>query len=833
MALSGCGDDAGENSDGTNGTDSNATTPTSSGTDSTGGETDGDTDDGVEVVECGELPPVQGTCEVTSVGQGGVILRGSVLAPGTVYRGGSVFVDAGGIIECVDCDCSGVEGAAQASVVTCADGVISPGLINPHDHIGFANNVPMGEGPERYEHRHDWRRGLEGHQELDYESGASAQVVVGQELRFLMSGVTSIASGAGGRPGLIRNLDESGLLEGLPLPVVDSDTFPLDDNDGTKRTNDCNYGNNPATASFVETLNAYLPHIAEGIDAAARNEFLCQISGETDVVGSQTGIIHGIALVPDDARVVADDLARLVWSPRSNMVLYGNTAPVTMLDLMGVSISLGTDWVISGSMNMLRELRCADELNDAYFNGYFSDAQLWRMVTTNAAFAVGGQHAIGMLKPGYVADIAVFRAGERVDHQAIVEGELADVALVLRGGQALYGDDALISSPALGGTSCEGLDVCGSQKRVCLAEDLGDGTTLQSVRSAVEQIYPLFFCETPQLEPTCVPSRPGEYTGIPSDDDPDGDGLTGEADNCPDIFNPIREFEAPVQGDADGDGKGDACDPCPLDDTDSCAVLDANDVDGDGVPNGTDNCPLLVNPMQEDADGDGKGDACDGCPLANPGPTGCPLSIAAIRDPSHPDHPEPGTPVTITGAYVTAIRGSDGFYVQDDSLEPFTGIYVYTGSTPDVQIGNQVTVSGVYEEFFDLSEITSPTVTVDDSGTDLPLSPIEFPDPSDLATGSAQAEQWESMLVQVGPVTIVTQNPDDPDDFDEFTVTGNLRIDDTVSDGVVDEGLNNDCPVGSEFTSIVGIEGFSFGNYKLQPRDAADVAFVDCDPFVP
>lgn len=37
--------------------------------------------------------------------------------------------------------------------------------------------------------------------------------------------------------------------------------------------------------------------------------------------------------------------------------------------------------------------------------------------------------------------------------------------------------------------------------------------------------------------------------------DPDGDGLCGVADNCPDVANPS-------QADGDGDGIGDACDPC-------------------------------------------------------------------------------------------------------------------------------------------------------------------------------------------------------------------------------------------------------------------------------
>jgi len=70
--------------------------------------------------------------------------------------------------------------------------------------------------------------------------------------------------------------------------------------------------------------------------------------------------------------------------------------------------------------------------------------------------------------------------------------------------------------------------------------------------------------------------------------DPDGDGVYGAADNCPNGYNPGQE-------DLDGDGLGNACDP---------------DVDGDGVANEIDNCPLVYNPGQQDTDGDGVGDAC-------------------------------------------------------------------------------------------------------------------------------------------------------------------------------------------------------------------------------
>jgi hypothetical protein len=292
-----------------------------------------------------------------------------------------------------------------------------------------------------------------------------------------------------------------------------------------------------------------------------------------------------------------------------------------------------------------------------------------------------------------------------------------------------------------------------------------------------------------------------------------------------------------MQPDEDADGTGDACDPCPLDASDACPPQDSNDMDEDGVANGIDNCPIDANSGQADDDGDGKGDACDDCADPNPGNAACATTIKAIRDASDPAHPSPGAQVTVSGAYVTALRpptgSSQGFYIEDGSQGPFTGIFVYTGSTtPTVTIGNIVTISGIYEEYFDLSEILSSSVTVTDAATTLPFAPLQVSDPSTIATGGADGEGFESMLLRIGAVTITNTNPDGTTDYDEFEVTGGLRIDDGVSDADPAAGLGNDCPIGTAFDSIIGIHGWSFSNYKLQPRDAADVASTTCDPFI-
>jgi len=778
---------------------------------------------------CEALPPItSGTCAVTGTGAG-KLLKGNVLTPTTVYRGGQVAVDAAGMITCVGCNCA----AADQTVITCPDAAISPGLINTHDHITYTHNQPYTDAGVRYEHRHQWRLGQDGKPEIPYLSGASADQVRWGELRFLMGGATSIV-GSGGQSGLLRNLDSTS-QEGLGQGPVNFDTFPLDDGSGRRQSMDCDYNGTPTTAAQIAGIDAYEPHTSEGIDGSARNEFLCQSSTTYDTMTpgvsnnlllGKTAMIHAIGLQAPDLDAMAKAGTALIWSPRSNITLYGDTARVTTAARLGVEIALGTDWIPTGSMNLLRELRCADDLNKTYLGKLFTDEQLWQMVTLNAAAVTATDDVIGLLAPGRVADIAVF-AGRGKTYRAVIDAEPADVALVMRGGKVLYGDGRTVESFA---QSCDVVDVCGTEKRVCLTTEVGKTyAALQTAASGGTGIYPAFSCGPPAKEPSCTPKRPTTfdgstiYTGAVTPTDSDGDGIANTADKCPGVFDPIRPVDKSAQADADADGQGDACDVCPLvAGSTTCPVIDPNDRDQDGKPNISDNCPDIANQDQADTDGDGRGNVCDACPAdANPGTVGCPTTIYKIKNGMTPV----GSKSRITNALVTG-KGSNGFFVQVKEGDPdymgadYSGLFVFTGTgappLANATVGARVTVDGRVANFMGQLELdTVLTVIATAPGPEALPQPIDATY-AEAKTGGARAAALEGVIVSLGTGTVTAVD----------AANGEFTLSDGTDALAVDDFLFVPSPtpqVGAVFRAARGILTLRQMQSKLEPRGAVDL----------
>jgi hypothetical protein len=138
--------------------------------------------------------------------------------------------------------------------------------------------------------------------------------------------------------------------------------------------------------------------------------------------------------------------SNLVWSPLSNLLLYGNTTDVRAADNAGVQISLAPDWGPSGSKSNLHELKVADLWNTEVMNNHFTNYELAEMVTSNPAAAAKWQDYVGQLKTGMVADMVVIDTFHEDPYRNLIEAIDADVRLTLVQGKALFGDEDIMTS---------------------------------------------------------------------------------------------------------------------------------------------------------------------------------------------------------------------------------------------------------------------------------------------------------------------------------------------------------------------------------------------------
>jgi cytosine/adenosine deaminase-related metal-dependent hydrolase len=156
----------------------------------------------------------------------------------------------------------------------------------------------------------------------------------------------------------------------------------------------------------------------------------------------------------------------LIWSPRSNLELYGSTADVAAAKNAHVKIALSPDWSPTGSDGLLAELNYAAAWNDTQTPHLFTDRELVAMATSTPADLIGDSDRLGALEPGHDADLLVIRTEGDVKHDAywtVTHATAAQVMLVMVGGEPLYGDPDVLEKMGPSRPS-EKIEVCGTSK---------------------------------------------------------------------------------------------------------------------------------------------------------------------------------------------------------------------------------------------------------------------------------------------------------------------------------------------------------------------------------
>jgi 5-methylthioadenosine/S-adenosylhomocysteine deaminase len=405
-----------------------------------------------------------------------LVLEGTVVtfdANDRVLDPGRVYIADDGTLEAVSPRDDPAPTGFDAAPRVATGGVIYPGLIDLHNHMGY-NTIPLWEAPGvPYMHHDSWPG--EKHAP-DYSGSISWPSKVLQqaapealikyvEVRALTGGTTSIQ----GAPHTTRPVD------GWLLRVIDNQAFPPAPDRVLVSALQKPLEKLVKDAPKLTDRHVLIYHAAEGQPGSIVHQ-------EFDDLDSAGCLAPGLMAVHATALTAADFAAwqkqvadsqpgqqgTVVWSPFSNLFLYHVTTDVKAAHDAGLRIALGSDWAPSGTKHVLGELKVADLVKP---DGAFSDADLCAMVTANAGDALAwawDRPRVGRLLPGAEADLVVMQQRDDDVHRNLIEATERQIRLVLVRGTPFYGTPQLMS--AAGAKDADPITVAGVKRQVVVRQ---------------------------------------------------------------------------------------------------------------------------------------------------------------------------------------------------------------------------------------------------------------------------------------------------------------------------------------------------------------------------
>lgn len=184
-------------------------------------------------------------------------------------------------------------------------------------------------------------------------------------------------------------------------------------------------------------LRAFIVHLSEGRSNDQYNKLEYKFANKLGLAQKGLVVIHGVGMDEKDLADAASKNISLVWSPFSNLVLYGDTLNTELALKLNVNITLGSDWTPSGTKNLLDEVKVAREYARSKGMKSVTDKKLYEMMTINAAKALQLSDRLGRLEEGYLADIVAIRltSTRSNPYTQIVTAAQSDIQYVMVGGE--------------------------------------------------------------------------------------------------------------------------------------------------------------------------------------------------------------------------------------------------------------------------------------------------------------------------------------------------------------------------------------------------------------
>jgi len=386
----------------------------------------------------------------------------------SVRRDGRLYLDKGAIVAIRRATDPAPTGFESVSVLK-TEGTLFPGLIELHNHLAY-NALRLWQVPKKYTNPDQWS-GIPEYRKLVSGPmtvvGKSPDLLPGLiryvEAKCLVGGVTTsqgiaLFSNAGIRRfyrGIVRNVEET---DDENLPEVETRIADVEAQSAQK------------FLAGLKRETCFLLHLSEGLDARAREHFLAlNFTPNEWAITPQLAGIHCAALKPEDFTVFGQLGGAMVWSPLSNLFLYGATADIAAAIAAGVRIGIGSDWSPSGSKNLLGEIKVAWLI--AQQIGGIARPDIVAMATRTAAKILGWGSVVGSIEPGKRGDLIVVDGTSEDPYDQLIRAKETDLTLVVINGVPRFGRNTFMSSL---GAIGEPLTINGQKRTLFLKQDTQD-----------------------------------------------------------------------------------------------------------------------------------------------------------------------------------------------------------------------------------------------------------------------------------------------------------------------------------------------------------------------
>jgi len=326
-----------------------------------------------------------------------------------------------------------------------ANDYLYPGLIDLHNHPHY-NFIPRWKPvtsgsacSPRFCDRREWRALAQYQQSVEEpfakakHEGFEMEALLYGDIRAMLGGATTLqgADNVGGSLSAMRRLWDNSI----------SDTGYIKELDKKKLLS--------AYKAQLDSgvVHRLFLHVGEGTGPEAQSEL--SILEADQLLGNRLVLIHGVAFTANDLEKIKDSGAAVVWSPRSNLTLYGATLDIATVLAKNIPVALAPDWTVTGSSNLFQELKCASEYAKANDIRSLTPQRLFNMVSQDAARIAGlidadGEPMAGIVRESGYADFFILRHHQDDPFTNLLQGHESDIRAVVIGGLPVIGEDSFL-----------------------------------------------------------------------------------------------------------------------------------------------------------------------------------------------------------------------------------------------------------------------------------------------------------------------------------------------------------------------------------------------------